>query len=69
MLISQLGEWLAARELSLQVHYSTLHWTIWLYAPDDPACYFIALNSDLEDAIRDVQSQWNKSIGVEVSHS
>jgi hypothetical protein len=59
MTLDQLQSTFEIYGASLQMHYTTSGWTVWLYAPDDPeAAFFQATAPSLRVAVQKVIAQW-----------
>jgi len=67
MSVAELEKILQDRDLSLQIHIGAggTTWVVFLYAPDDPNCWFVGEHDNLASAIADAVKQWDDSPGVE----
>jgi hypothetical protein len=65
--VAELEKLLQDRECSMQIHLGAggTSWVVFLYAPDDPQCWFVGEADVLAMAIADAVKQWDDSPGVE----
>lgn len=69
MNLSELAKRLEEHEATMTIAVAHQEWCVWLYAGDDPsAAFFVAVDKDLEKAIRDAFKRWDEAEIEEVVH-
>jgi len=59
--LSELEALLDERGLSFQVHIGEDYWSVWLYAPDDPAALSIGEGETLTKALEAAIEEWDSA--------
>ena len=59
MNLTELGDLLDERDLTMTIHPHGPEWVVWLHPPDDPVQIIVKSGNDLEQAVRGALGAWD----------